>query len=174
MPNTATFHTNCSLENFYGAWAVFLADSLFGTASRVFIAGTINMHSFEGIAEPWRNQQHLLVIPQPIFRELWVNENQILDLEGRFNIEIPRPEFPASLRQTLHDNPDYAQAFSGMTDSDQRQYMYWIASSPSKGVQEHRIEQTVAKLRELLRLPSKPSGLMQPNHSPDILPDNYH
>ena len=140
------------LQQFYGQPVLYLPSHRLPSPNRVFLAGTLNMHAFEAIAEPWRDGQHLLVIPAHLLKQLWIDEDAEVNLMFTASADIPRPKLPQRLQKIFKENPDYARAFDGMAQSDQMQYLAWIAAAPSPHETEVRIERIIRHVRDLLKL----------------------
>lgn len=141
-----------TIESFYGQPAIMLPDILLGGEQRYFISGTINLHHFEAIAEPWREQKHLVIFPVYLAKQLWINDGVAADLTFTATDQIPHPAFPEATQRLLKDNPDYAEAFNSLTPSDQMQYLAWISSAKTPADQEKRSEETIKYIRSLLNL----------------------
>lgn len=140
------------IESFYGQPSIMLPDHLVGGEGRYFIHGTINLHHFEAIAEPWRDKKHVLIFPAYLARQLWINEGVAADLVFNLSADIPHPTFPAPMQRLLKENPDYAQAFNSLTPSDQTQYLAWINAADTPAELDKRSEETVKYIRSLLNL----------------------
>jgi hypothetical protein len=159
-----------TILDFFGEPAVLVPDRLLPSPQRVYLTGTINMHAFEAVAEPWRDGQHMVAIPREVMRSLWISDNGEVEMVFHASQTIPQPTLPAELQRTFKDNPDYRQAFEGLSRSDQMQYIHWIASATSKGIKHHRIEQVVHHVRRLLNLPFASNTL--PSYLKPPIPPN--
>lgn len=151
MPEPTQFAT-LPIEIFYGQPVIQIPSGLLPSSQRCHIAGTINLHHFEGVAEPWRNQHHILVFPAYLARQLWIEEGSMVDITFTASATVPKPTLTPSLQRLLKDNPDYARAFNSLTPSDQMQYLAWINSAKTPAELDHRSEQTVKHIRSLLNL----------------------
>lgn len=152
MEKNASITIKSKLQNFYGMQAIFIPSDKFSTLERVYIEGKINLHPFQAIAEPWRDLQHVLMMPTHLLNQLWIDADSQVELVFTFSLTIPPLELPHRLKVIFKDNPDYANAFNGMSESDQRQYLCWINSARSPGELDIRVEKTIRHVRDMLHL----------------------
>lgn len=61
---------------------VLIPSKILGTKNRIRIKGKINACEIDLIANPWRNGEHILKLPQSIMKKCALNEDDDIDLAG--------------------------------------------------------------------------------------------
>jgi hypothetical protein len=133
-----------------GAWTYlaipFNVQDAFGSKARVSVKGTINGHPFHNSLRPEGDGTHSMMVG----KELQAGAKARAGDTVRVSLEPDTTErtvdVPADLRHALDAKPAAASFFDGMTYSQKKEYVDWIASAKQAATRTSRIEKAVEML----------------------------
>ncbi|NUU59039.1 YdeI/OmpD-associated family protein [Paenibacillus agri] len=139
-----------------GSWTYFnvplAVEEIFGTKSRVQVKGTINGIPYRGMLMPHGDGRHFMVANKELRNLAKAGPGDIVNVTMEGDSESRDVLAPDDFLATLSTNERARDYYDNLAYSYQKEYVAWIEGAKRQETRAARIEKSVGKLEEGLRL----------------------
>jgi hypothetical protein len=135
-----------------GAWTFMLIPfdvaEIFGSKSRVAVAGTINGFPFQNSLLPEGDGTHSMMVGKELQAGAKARAGDVVAVTLWKDDEPRRVATPEDLDAALCDSPRAAEVFAALTYSQKKEYIDWITQAKQAPTRAARIDKAVVMLAE--------------------------
>jgi hypothetical protein len=139
-----------------GSWTYltvpFDAEAIFETKSRVQVKGSVNGIAYRGTLMPHGNGKHFMVVKKELRNLAKAQPGDIVRVTMEQDHQLREVEAPEDFLDALNSHEQAKAYFNSLAYSYQKEYVSWIEAAKRTDTRASRIEQSISKLAEGLRL----------------------
>jgi len=125
---------------------------IFDTKSRVQVKGNVNGIPYRGTLMPHGNGKHFMVVKKELRDLAKAQPGDIVRVTMEQDHQLREVEVPEDLLDALNRHEQAEAFFNSLAYSYQKEYVTWIEGAKRPQTRASRIEKSVSKLAEGLRL----------------------
>jgi hypothetical protein len=139
-----------------GSWTYlnvpFAAEEIFETKSRVQVKGSVNGIPYTGTLMPHGNGKHFMVVKKELRNLAKAQPGDIVRVTMEQDHQLREVEAPEDFLDALSSHEQAETHFNRLAYSYQKEYVSWIEAAKRPETRAARIEKSISKLAEGLRL----------------------
>ncbi|MFC3750271.1 YdeI/OmpD-associated family protein [Paenibacillus sp. GCM10012306] len=139
-----------------GSWTYFnvplAVEEIFGTKSRVQVKGTINRVPYRGTLMPHGDGRHFMVVNKELRTLAKAGPGDTVSVKMEEDSASREVLLPDDFVAALSTNEQARDYYDSLAYSYQKEYVAWIEGAKRPETRAARIEKSVGKLAEGLRL----------------------
>jgi hypothetical protein len=133
-----------------GAWTYlpipFDVQQVFGSKSRVAVAGTMNGFPFRSSLLPEGDGTHSMMVNKEMQVGANVRAGDVVSISLQLDQEVREVIVPVELEQALLEDEQAASVFAGLAYSHKKEYVDWISSAKQPATKARRVVKAVSML----------------------------
>ncbi len=154
-PHEHSFDSRLTARGPKGAW-IFLPIPLdvqvvFGTKSRVPVAGTVNGTPFRNSLLPEGDGTHAMAFGKDLQLATGAKAGDLVHVTLKLDTEPRTTDTPEDLQSKLDEHPEAATFFETLAPSHKKEYVEWIVSAKKPETRINRIAKAIEMLQAKTR-----------------------
>lgn len=139
-----------------GSWTYlnvpFDAEQIFETKSRIQVKGSVNGIPYRGTLMPHGNGKYFMVVKKELRDLAKAQPGDIVRVTMEQDHQLREVEAPEDFLDALSSHEQAEAYYNGLAYSYQKEYVSWIEAAKRPETRASRIEKSVSKLADGLRL----------------------